>query len=200
MELHKVNLEVLYGIPCVGKSTMAINLAHQRGIRTVITTDYVREVQRMYVPRNEAPALAMVTHDAWQLFGPPTRSNVERGFLDHVQHVLPGVKAVAAKVVKDGLDAVMEGAHFHSAVINELRDGCPNAQVSPRLLAVDSAAELLRRIASKESRRVSNAPKKQWSDHVDVMMLIQDFLIDDAESQHIPVITEQEWSRQWVPV
>lgn len=200
MDLPKVNLEVLYGIPCVGKSTMAIHLAHQRGIRTVITTDYVREVQRMYVPHDEAPALALVTHTAWQLYGAPTRDNVERGFLDHVQHVFSGIKTVAAKVVNDGFDAVLEGAHFYSAVINELRVSCPNAQVAPRLLAVDSAEELLRRIAGKESRRASKAPKKQWSDHVDVMMLIQDFLIADAESQHIQVITEQEWSRQWVPV
>lgn len=199
MDLPKVNLDVLYGIPCVGKSTMAVDLAHRRGIRTVIATDYVREVQRIYVPRDDAPALAMVTHDAWKLYGAPTRANVERGFLEHVQQVLPGIKAVAAKVTKDGFGAVMEGAHFHSAVINELRNDCRNATVTSQLLAVESAEELLRRITHKEACCASNAPRKQWADHVDVMMAIQDFLINDAESQNIPVVTGKEWSRQWVP-
>lgn len=195
----KVKLDILYGIPCVGKSTLAVKLAYQRGIRTIIATDYIREVQRKYVSRDEAPALALVTHDAWRLYGAPTRANIQRGFLDHTEQVAGGIKAVTAKIVRDGFDAIVEGAHFHGSIISDLRAECPGAEIEPTLLAVENAQELRRRIARKESARTLGAAKKQWQEHLDAMLVIQDFLIADAESCRIPIITEHKWGKPCVP-
>lgn len=187
---NKVKLDIVYGIPCVGKSTTAIKLASQRSIRTVISTDYIREVQRKYVSPDEAPALAMVTHDAWKLYGPPTRANIQRGFLEHVSFLADAVKTVVAKVVHDGFDAILEGAHFHGTLIDELRMECPNAEIAATLLTVENAADLRRRVESKECARALCADeKKEWRENVDAMLVIQDFLIIDAQSHHIPIIT-----------
>src|SRR5215470_9991943 len=129
-----VVLHIVYGIPCVGKSTAAIELARHRGISTVIHTDYIREVQRVFVSPKQAPALAKVTHTAWELRGCPTRRNIEAGFLDHLNDVAIDIRAVARKVINDGLDAVIEGAHFHSGIIEELRAANGNAEVRATLL------------------------------------------------------------------
>ena len=43
-------MHVIYGIACAGKSTTALRLAANNGVRTIISTDYLREVQRLYVP------------------------------------------------------------------------------------------------------------------------------------------------------
>src|SRR5579885_1024422 len=58
-------LYVFYGIACVGKSTMALRFAYDHAIRTIISSDYIREVQRVYA---QPPALMKVTHTAWELF------------------------------------------------------------------------------------------------------------------------------------
>jgi 2-phosphoglycerate kinase len=185
----KVKITIVYGIPCVGKSTTAIKLASQRNVRTVIATDYIREVQRKYLSADKAPALAMVTHDAWKLYGPPTRANIQRGFLEHVGVLADAIKAVVAKVVDDGFDAILEGAHFHGGLIDELRKECPNAEIDATLLTVANAADLQRRVQKKEGdRALCAAEKKEWRENVNAMLVIQDFLITDARNHDIAIM------------
>jgi 2-phosphoglycerate kinase len=66
-----MTLHVIYGIACAGKSTTALRLAADNGVRTIVSTDYLREVQRLYVPAAQSPVLAKVSHTAWEL--PATR-------------------------------------------------------------------------------------------------------------------------------
>ena len=116
-----VTLHVIYGIACAGKSTTALRYASDNGIRTVISTDYLREVQRLYVPADRSPVLAKVSHTAWELSGDPTPGGIIAGFTSHADAVFPAVEAVAAKLARDGLDAVIEGSCFHGALITRLR-------------------------------------------------------------------------------
>ncbi len=193
MTAHNFALHILYGIPCVGKSTAAIEFAYRRNIRTVIHTDYVREVQRGVVSPEHDSALAKVTHNAWELHGPPTRPNIEAGFLDHVREVAVGIRAVVRKLVSDGFDAVIEGAHFHSSIIEELRAANGDAEVQATLLIVGTAEQLRQQVNDKEGRRTQGAVRKLWQENVPVMLAIQDFLISDARTHDIPVATADEW-------
>ncbi|MGH3972395.1 MAG: hypothetical protein ACRDS9_03590 [Pseudonocardiaceae bacterium] len=200
MAAHNVALHILYGIPCVGKSTAAVEFAYHRNIRTVIHTDYVREVQRVFVSPEQAPALAKVTHNAWELYGPPTRPNIEAGFVDHVKEVAVGIRTVVRKLVSDGFDAVVEGAHFHGGIIEELRVANSNAQVHATLLIVRTVEELRQRVNGKERRRAQGAVRKRWQKNVPIMLAIQDFLVSDARTHSICVATANEWRRSWTPV
>ena len=92
-----MTLHVIYGIACAGKSTTALQYASNNGIRTVISTDYLREVQRLYVPANESPALAKVSHTAWELTYDPTPSGIIAGFTSHAEAVFPAVAAGSAQ-------------------------------------------------------------------------------------------------------
>src|ERR1700735_3468548 len=84
-----ITLHVIYGIACAGKSTTALRRAADNGIRAVISTDYLREVQRLYVPANRSPALAKVSHTAWELSGDPTPDGIIAGFSSHAEAVFP---------------------------------------------------------------------------------------------------------------
>ena len=94
-----MTLHVIYGIACAGKSTTALRFASDNGIRTVVSTDCLREVQRLYVPAAQSRALSKVSRTA--------------------EAVFPAVEAVAAKLTWDGLDAVIEGSPFHGALITD---------------------------------------------------------------------------------
>ena len=91
-----MTLHVIYGIACAGKSTTALRYAGDNGIRTVVSTDYLREIQRLYVPADRCPVLAKVSHTAWELSGDPTPEGVIAGFTRHAEAVFPAVEAVAA--------------------------------------------------------------------------------------------------------
>lgn len=179
---------------------MAVKLATQLGTRTVIATDYIREVQRKYVSPGEAPALAKVTHDAWQLYGSPTRANVERGFIAHVHDLSDAIRSVVAKLADDGFDAILEGAHFHGTLIADLQRTFPHTRIIAALLTIKDAHELRHRIEAKEMDRAQSAQKKEWRDNVDVMLAIQDFLIRDAREHAIPIIMSIEGEESWPTV
>ena len=182
-------LHVLYGIPCVGKSMTAIEFAHRNRIRTVIHTDYIREIQRSLTPACENPAITMTTHTAWRLFGLATRAGVVAGFKAHTDAVATGVLTVARKLAADGFDAVLEGTHFHAEIINRLRMIQGVERVEASLLIVGGMEELLRRIQAKETQRVPTAPPKQWRAHAPILLVIQDWLIADAQGHGIRIIT-----------
>ena len=182
----RVTLHVIYGIACAGKSTTALRYASDNGIRTVISTDYLREVQRLYVPAGQSPVLAKVSHTAWQLSGDPTPGGIIAGFTSHADAVFPAVEAVAAKLARDGLDAVIEGSCFHGALITRLRQHPAEATVRPVLLTVESLPQLLDHITEKEQQRAPGSETRNWRANARVLMTIQDFLIADAARHAIP--------------
>jgi 2-phosphoglycerate kinase len=181
-----VTLHVFYGIPCAGKSVTALRYAAGNGLRTVISTDYLREVQRLYVPANRSPVLAKVSHTAWELTGDRSPGGVTAGFTSHADAVFPAVKAVAVKLAADGLDAVIEGTHFHGALITRLRQH--GLTVRPVLVTVGSLPELLEHIDEKERQRAPGAEPRNWRANARVLMTIQDFLITDAARHAIPLM------------
>ena len=181
-----VALHVIYGIACAGKSTTALQYASDNAIRTVISTDYLREVQRLYVPADESPALAKVSHTAWELTGNPTPGGIIAGFTSHAEAVFPAVAAVAVKLAGDGLDAVIEGSCFHGALITRLRQQVQDVTIRPVLLTVESLPQLLEHITEKEQQRAPGSEPRSWRANAGVLMTIQDFLISDAARHAIP--------------
>lgn len=181
-----MTLHVIYGIACAGKSVTALRYAGDNGIRSVISTDYLREVQRLYVPADRCPALAKVSHTAWELSGDPTPEGIITGFTSHAEAVFPAVEAVAAKLARDGLDAVIEGSHFHGALITRLLQLDRDMTVRPVLLTVESLPQLLSHIADKERQRAPGSEPRNWQANATVLMTIQDFLISDAARHAIP--------------
>jgi len=183
-----VTLHVIYGIACAGKSTMALELASEHRIRAVISTDYLREVQRLYAPPAQSPVLAKVSHTAWELSGDASPGGIIAGFTRHANAVFPAVEAVAAKLARDGLDAVIEGCHFHGALITRLRHNAPDLAVRPVLLTVGSLPQLLDHVSAKERQRPPGAEPRSWRANAPVLMTIQDFLIADAARHAIPQV------------
>jgi 2-phosphoglycerate kinase len=102
--------------------------------------------------------------------------------------------------VSDGFDAVIEGAHFHSGIIEELRVTNGDAEVRAKLLIVRTAEQLWRRVNDKEEIRAQGAVRKLWQENVPAMLAIQDFLISDARTHGIRVATTDEWRSSWIPV
>lgn len=176
------NLYVFYGVACVGKSTMALRFACEHSIRTIIHSDYIREVQRAYT---QPPALMKVTHNAWELFGTRSSEHIIQGFIAHVDAVAPALVALAQKLAKDGFDAIAEGVHCYSHVLNQLT-AIGGLVVLPQLLVVSSEAVLLDHIQHKEEERSGEA--KAWKDRIPTLIRIQDFLIEDANQHHIPIM------------
>lgn len=182
-----VRLHFFYGVACTGKSTLALHVAQNQGIRTIIHTDYVREVQRLLVKPDQSHPLAKVTHTAWELFGEYSQANIIQGFTSHVHAVLPALLAVGQKLSGDGFDAIVEGVHCYSEVLGQFTH-IGGLMVLPNLLVVTNEARLLGHIQRKESARASSGERKSWKEHIQTLLIIQNFLLQDAIQHHIPII------------
>jgi 2-phosphoglycerate kinase len=183
---RRMTLHVIYGIPCAGKTTTALRYASDNGIRTIVNTDYLREVQRLYVPPDRSPVLAKVSHTAWELSGDPTPGGIIAGFTSHAEAVFPAVEAVTARLARDGLDAVIEGSHFHGELISRLQHQAGDITVRPVLLTIETPEQLFGHITAKEQQRAPGAEPRSWRANAHVLMTIQDFLITDAARRAIP--------------
>lgn len=150
--MDNIHLHVFYGVSCVGKSTTALRFAHTHAIRTIIHTDYIREVQRACIQPSESHPLMKTTHTAWELFGEPSDEHIVRGFTQHVRAVLPALVALVRRLSRDGFDAVMEGVHCYSEVMDQFRR-VGGLIVCPHLLVVTSEASLFEHIQHKEEER-----------------------------------------------
>ncbi|MFD2415718.1 hypothetical protein [Amycolatopsis pigmentata] len=163
----------------------------------MIHTDYIREMQRGFVTPEQVPALHKVSHNAWELHGSPTEENVVAGFVEHANAVARGVRIVIGKLGRDGFDAMVEGAHFHSGIIDDIRAENVDTDVQPTLLTVSTADELRKLINSKEAERAPGGDRKKWRESIPAMLTIQDFLISDAHAHGIRVAVADEWRSQW---
>jgi len=184
---NRATLYIFYGVACTGKSTMALRFAHEHSIRTIIHTDYVREVQRACTQQSEGSPLMKVTHNAWELFGEPSTENIVKGFIEHVDAVTPALLAIVRKLSRDGFDAIVEGVHCYGDVLDQFPH-VGGLIVLPQLLVVTSESRLLEHIQHKEERRSHGGESKAWKNHVKTLMKIQDFLLQDATQRHIPII------------
>ncbi len=177
---------------------MALRLACQQAICTIIHTDYVREVLRTCMQPSEGSPLMKVSHNAWELLGESSTENILKGFILHVDAVAPALLAIARKLSRDGLDAIMEGVHCYGAVLDQLAQ-VDGLMVCPRLLVVSSEAGLLDHIQRKEAQRSAAGEAKVWKTHVKTLRSLQDFLLQEAIQRHIPLIYTEEGVKheQW---
>jgi 2-phosphoglycerate kinase len=179
MPRDNVTIHVFYGVAGIGKSTHALRFAHERGIRTLIHTDYVREVQKACTLLPARSVLSKVTHTAWELFGEPSTEHIIQGFTHHVDAVTPALLVLGHKLARDGLDAIVEGVHCYSNVVEQFRR-IEGLVVQPHLLLIASEARLLERIQHKEAERSLASESKIWARQRTILLTIQQFLIQDA--------------------
>ncbi len=182
----KAALHVFYGAACTGKSTLALRFAHEHSIRTIIHTDYVREVQRALAQPPEGNLLMKVTHNAWELFGESSPENIVKGFTTHVDAVMPALLAIAQKLSRDGFDAIVEGVHCYGDVLDQLTQ-VGGLTVLPRLVVTDES-RLFDHIQHKEEERSHAGESKAWKSHIKTILQIQDFLLQDAIQRHVPIV------------
>jgi 2-phosphoglycerate kinase len=130
--------------------------------------------------------LAKVSHNAWELSGDTTPAGIIAAFTSHAEAVFPAIEAVAAKLARDGLDAIIEGSDFHGALIARLRQHHRDVIVRPVLLTVGSLPQLLDHIAEKEQQRAPGSEPRNWRANAKILMIIQDFLIADSTRYAVP--------------
>jgi 2-phosphoglycerate kinase len=176
------------GVTGVGKSTVATQLAGRLGITRVIATDQLRQVVRAFFSHDFMPA---VHHSSFNVAAalPTYRdddSGTVAGFLRQAHDLAPGIDALAQRAISEGTPIVLEGVHLLPEIPDpKLRRQAIDVRV---LLAARDEQEHRAHfhIRGAETPRASD----RYLAAFDRIRVLQDYLIERAEREGIPIIDE----------
>jgi 2-phosphoglycerate kinase len=175
---------VLSGAPGTGKSTLATRLAVRLNITRVITTDTIRDVLRTVIPSNVLPELHRSTFETID----PVAVDPFSGFIRQCTAVGSAATAVAQRLADEHRSVVLEGVHLLPGATTASLSPHPAAPIVVERLIVQTDIE---RHTDLLQRRVTSEPHRAGDRHVahlDSIRLIQQRLIDDANSNMISII------------
>jgi 2-phosphoglycerate kinase len=191
-ELEMPLIVLIGGATGTGKSTVATEVAYRLGITRVTSTDFVRQTMRALFTPEFLPAIHMSSFDAGKAL--PTAQEAEidpllHGFLEQTRHVLIGVQAAIDRSLEEGWSMVLEGVHLVPGML-------------PRSIEGALAVECVVSIESEEThaghfwiRDMSSdgvRPLDKYLDRIADIRYLQDFIVERAEVENVPVIENSD--------
>lgn len=179
---------LLGGAAGVGKTAIALEVAHRLGIGRVLSTDSIRQIMRLMLSRDLAPALHGSSYDAYTLFPPGALGDnpLIEAFRAQTATVSVGVRASIERAIDENASTVIDGVALFPGAI-DLRPYAEKADIVFLVVAAlerDAYAARFTRREKDESLR----PAHQYLDHLDAILQIQDQFLDAAEREGIPIV------------
>jgi 2-phosphoglycerate kinase len=186
--LERPLLVLIGGVTGVGKSTVATQLAGRLGVTRVIATDQLRQVVRAFFSQDFMPA---VHHSSFNVANAlrtyaDDQSGTVAGFLRQAHDLAPGIDALVQRAVSEGTPIVLEGVHLLPEIPDpKLREEAIDVRV---LLAARDEQEHRAHFHMRgaQTPRASN----RYLEAFDRIRTLQDYLVERAEQEGIPIIDE----------
>jgi 2-phosphoglycerate kinase len=103
------------GATGVGKSTIAAQVAERLGIVRIIPTDSIREAMRAFFSPTLMPSIHYSSYEAGMAVRMPVGLGLDAGvlgFMEQVEMVAVGVRAIIDRAIKERTSLVVEGVHM----------------------------------------------------------------------------------------
>ncbi len=180
-----------------GKSTLSSELAHRLNIVRTQSTDMLREVMRLMIPRRLMPTLHSSSFQAHEEMVQTESSSdkgffapLEAGYLMQAEQVGVGIEAVLQRAEREQVSLILEGIHVHPAMQSRLLENS-NALVVPLMIAVTKKKSLRKQLKGR-GQQVSSRRSERYLKHFDSIWDLQSFLTDQAEKHDVPVVPNNE--------
>jgi 2-phosphoglycerate kinase len=186
--LERPLVVLIGGVTGVGKSTVATQLAGRLGITRVVATDQLRQVVRAFFSHDFMPA---VHHSSFNVAAAlrtyrDDPSGTVAGFLRQAHDLAPGIDALVQRAVSEGTPIVLEGVHLLPEI------------PAPGLLEEAVCARVLLAARDEHAHRAhfqmrgAQTPRAsdRYLEAFDRIRVLQDYLIERAEREGVPIIDE----------
>jgi 2-phosphoglycerate kinase len=181
-----------------GKSTIATMLANRLDIVRTQSTDMLREVMRIMMPRQLVPVLHTSSFTAWTaLPGNPEAGKNEvsdtllvNGYRSQADLLAVAIEAVVQRALRERVSLIIEGVHIHPAVVEKLSTE-DDAVVVPIMLGVLKRKQLQQRIRG----RGTDAPQRRgdrYLKHFDEIWRLQSYLLSEADRTNVPIVVNSD--------
>ncbi len=119
-------LLLICGTVGTGKSTIATEVAHLLDIVRIQSTDMLREVMRMMMPRRLLPVLHTSSFNAWKALPIQDAAGTDRdqlvadGYRSQADLLAVPCEAVLQRAIEESVPMILEGVHAHPELMARL--------------------------------------------------------------------------------
>ncbi|MBU4502791.1 MAG: hypothetical protein KKA79_09420 [Nanoarchaeota archaeon] len=174
----KPKIILLCGATGTGKSTVALELAHKLEIKQIVDIDIIREVLRGERDEKYEPYLFTSSYKAWKIKGDNSDSGVIDSFLKYCKSVESSVKKVIDRVYVLGKDTIIEGVHL---VPSSFKEYTNREEIYPFMINYEDPSKHLSNFYARKCE-FNGKDVDRFIENFDKIMLIQDYLVKDAQS------------------
>ncbi len=194
-ESNRPLLLLLGGATGVGKTTLALEVAHRLGIGRVLSTDSIRQIMRIMLSRDLVPALHASSYDAWDATGPRLERDDEvvEGFRAQAATVSVGARASLDRAVAENTSLVLDGVSIVPGLL-DLDAYVASADVIFLVVAALDEKAFAARFRSR-AKTAHGRPEHRYLKHLDSILRIQDHLLDLADRHDVPIVDNVSFDR-----
>ena len=187
-EPDKPVIVLLGGTTGAGKTSIALEVALRLGIRRVLSTDSIRQVMRIMLSSDLAPALHVSSFDAHRVLGQEFSgpNGVVDGFLQQTSTVSVGVRAMLDRAVEEHTSLVIDGVSIVPGQM-DLSAYANTAHVIP-LLVARLADDAFRGHFRSRGTQASRRGMKRYLQNFDSILEIQNHVMELADQHGVPIV------------
>ncbi len=180
---------IIAAMPCVGKSTIAKEIATAFGIGNM-GGDPMRAAFRELINKEDYPEFFCSVYGAWQFVGDgkETKENIVGGFYKQAS-IMNNLmqRIVADRGIRDGESVVIEYLHF---LPSQYEKGVlDHPSIIPIVLKLNSRKEYERRVGKRDLTTHLKANSQRLVPAIDRYLMMQEVQCKDAEKNGVPIIS-----------
>ena len=186
---------LLGGAAGVGKTSLALEVAHRLGIGRVLSTDSIRQIMRLMLSSDLVPAIHGSSYDAYKHFpsGALGADPLLEGFRAQAATVAVGVRASIERAIDENASTVIDGVAlfpgaFDLALYNE------RADVIFLVVAALDRDSWAARFSAREAGGAQR-PAHEYLSNLDAILRIQDQFLEAAERHGVPIVVNDRFDR-----
>jgi 2-phosphoglycerate kinase len=188
--LDRTLVVLIGGTAGTGKSTLATSLAHRLGITRLTATDMIRHVLRTFFASDVMPDVHYSSFEARAAVGLHDEADDLDllGFRAQAEHVGSGVRAIIERALRERTPLVLEGVHLVPGLLP--RALLERALVVHVVLVVPDESTHRSHFEMRGEAQ-ARGPAKRYTESLPTIRKLQDYLVDRAEREGVPVIADE---------
>ena len=181
------------GATGVGKSTVAAQVAQRLGIVRIISTDAIRQAMRAFFSETLMPSVHFSSYEAGMAVRMPLGPDVDAGllgFMEQVEMVSVGVRAIIDRAIKERTSLVVEGVHMVPGMLElqEAQEGMSDALLLPLVVSVRGEDLHRSHFMVREQQTSGRRVLARYLQGFREIRKIQDFILERAATEGTLVV------------
>ncbi len=189
-------IPILAALPCVGKTTLARELATRLGIGNVMGGDAIRASYRELISKDKNPEFFCSIYGAWQFVGDKTetKENIILGFYKQAKIMNDLMQRIVAdRGIRDGESMIIEYLHFLPSQYDP--DVLNHPSVIPIILRLESEDIHKERISKRDFVTHLKGKSERLYGALEKYRMMQDVQTEDAKKVGIPVVSTDDFNK-----